>query len=225
MRRDTVKEEIEILYEDKDILVCVKPHGLPTQSKNIRITDVERWGKNHVFQENPGKSPYIAVIHRLDQPVKGILVLGKNKKAAGNLSRQLQTGSFGKYYMAKVEGVPAKPEGDLVNFMVKNGRENTSMICEKERPEAKEARLHYQVLEIEKDSSLLEIHLDTGRHHQIRVQMAHMGNPLMGDVKYNTRTQENVSKSVLCLCAYKLEFRHPMTGKVMRFQLGPEEWW
>lgn len=225
MRRESNKEEIEILYEDKDILVCVKPHGIPTQSKNLRIMDVERWGKNHVFQGNPGKSPYIAVIHRLDQPVKGILVLGKNKKAAGNLSKQLQTGSFGKYYMAKVEGTMGKPEGELVNFMVKNGRENTSSICEKETLGAKEARLSYRVVETFEDSSLLEIHLDTGRHHQIRVQMAHMGNPLVGDAKYNTRTQGKNSESVLCLCAYKLEFRHPTTGNLMDFQLKAEEWW
>ncbi len=225
MRRERNKEEIEILYEDKDILVCVKPHGIPTQSKNLRIMDLERWGKNHVFQENPGKSPYIAVIHRLDQPVKGILVLGKNKKAAGNLSSQLQTGEFGKYYMAKVEGITEKKEGNLANYIVKNGRENTSCICEKESLGAKEARLSYRVVETFEDSSLLEIHLDTGRHHQIRVQMAHMGNPLVGDAKYNTRTQENFSESVLCLCAYKLEFRHPTTGNFMDFQLKAEEWW
>lgn len=225
MRRGNNKEEIEILYEDKDILVCVKPHGIPTQSKNLRITDVERWGKNHLFQENPGKTPYIAVIHRLDQPVKGILVLGKTKQAAGKLSKQLQTGSFGKYYMAKVEGIPEKSEGDLVNFLVKNERENTSEVCEKDRPKAKEARLHYRLVETEKDSSLLEIHLDTGRHHQIRVQMAYMGNPLVGDVKYNVGTRENHSKSVLCLCAYKLEFQHPITGESLHFELEPKEWW
>lgn len=225
MRRESNKEEIEILYEDKDILVCVKPHGIPTQSKNLRIMDLERWGKNHVFQENPGKSPYIAVIHRLDQPVKGILVLGKNKKAAGNLSSQLQTGEFGKYYMAKVEGIPEKKEGNLANYIEKNGRENTSCICEKESLGAKEARLSYRVVETFEDSSLLEIHLDTGRHHQIRVQMAHMGNPLVGDAKYNTQTQEKFSESVLCLCAYKLGFRHPTTGNLMDFQLKAGEWW
>lgn len=225
MRRGNNKEEIKILYEDKDILVCVKPHGIPTQSKNLRITDVEQWGKNHIFQENPGKSPYIAVIHRLDQPVKGILVLGKNKKAAGNLSKQLQAGSFGKYYMAQVEGVPEKSQGDLVNFLVKNERENTSEVCEKDRPKAKEARLSYRVVETKKDTSLLEIHLDTGRHHQIRVQMAYMGNPLVGDAKYNVGKQKNDSKSVLCLCAYKLEFQHPITGESLHFELGCEEWW
>ncbi len=223
MRRGLKKEEIKILYEDNDILVCVKPHGVPTQSKNLRITDVERWGKNHVFKENPGKEPYVAIIHRLDQPVKGILVLGKTKKAAGNLSNQLKTGTFGKYYMAKVEGIPEKDEGDLVDFLVKNGRENTSGICKKETPGAKEARLHYRVVESgDGDTSLLEIHLDTGRHHQIRVQMAHMGNPLVGDAKYNPG---NSVGSTLCLCAYKLEFKHPVTGKMLCFELEPKEWW
>ncbi len=224
MRRVTRNEEIEILYEDKDILVCLKPHGIPTQSKNLRITDVERWGKNHVFKEDPGKTPYIAVIHRLDQPVKGILVLGKNKKAAANLSRQLQTGSFGKYYMARVEGSPEKPEGDLLDYLVKNGRDNTSMICTQDTPQAKEARLHYRLVEARGDSSVLEIHLDTGRHHQIRVQMAHMGNPLVGDVKYGIQ-KEGCEKDVLCLCAYKLEFKHPTSGKAMHFELQAGEWW
>ena len=224
-------KEVNILYEDRDILVCVKPHGMATQSKSLRDADMERWVKNYLYRQGTsGKEPYVAVIHRLDQPVKGILVFAKNEKAARGLNKELQTGQFGKYYMAQVDGVPAKMEGILEDYLVKDGKNNVTRVGTANTKDAKIAKLHYKVMEIdstedEGDRALLEIHLDTGRHHQIRVQLSHMGCPLAGDTKYNSKSKEMQTWQQIHLCAYKLNFKHPASGKPMHFELEKDDWW
>ncbi len=213
-----------ILYEDSQIIVCRKPAGLPVQSARISVPDMVSLLKNHLAdtsgKNRRGREPYLAVIHRLDQPVEGLLVFAKTPAAAKDLNRQLTASGFGKYYHAVVNGIPEPREGTLENYLVKDGRSNTSRICEKDTSGAKHARLHYRVREIYDSSapvtSLVEIQLDTGRHHQIRVQMAHLGCPLVGDRKYGA--QRN-SAEPLRLCAYRLEFRHPASGKNMVFEL------
>ena len=174
-----------VLYEDPHILVCIKPAGIPVQSRQLSVPDMVSILKNHLKSGVPGgKEPYLAIIHRLDQPVTGILVFAKTAKAAKSLNIQMQGSGFGKYYRALLLGVPDILEADLENFMVKNGRTNVSRICAKDTPGAKIARLHYRVSEIREPFSVAEIKLDTGRHHQIRVQMAHIGCPVAGDKKY-----------------------------------------
>ncbi len=139
----------------------------------------------------------------------------------------MTTSGFGKYYLAVAEGVPSEAEADLTDYLVKDARSNTSHICFKDTPQAKIAKLHYKVLAAGTTAdgsscSLLKIHLDTGRHHQIRVQMAHMEHPLIGDRKYNLT---GTSSPKLLLCAFRLSFRHPVTGKKMEFTLPvPEEY-
>ena len=125
---------LNILYEDPHILVCVKPHGIATQSKSIRYPDMVSLIKNHLAKSsgsrNPGSAePYLAVIHRLDQPVAGILVFAKTPAAAKDLNKQLQNQGFGKYYRALVANTPSTKEGTLKNYMVKDARTNTSRIC------------------------------------------------------------------------------------------------
>lgn len=207
---------INILYEDSDILVCEKPAGIATQSKRIGSPDMVSLLKNHLHQETPSKEPYLAVIHRLDQPVTGLLVFGKNKKAAANLSQQLTTSGFGKHYLAVLDKIPSESEGTLVDYMVKDRKINTSRICDQTTAGAKEARLHYKILKTEGETALADITLDTGRHHQIRVQMSHLGCPIQGDKKYGAP-----SGGQLQLYAYRLTFQHPKTGKPLSFQLDP----
>ena len=216
-----------IIYEDPHIIVCRKPAGIPTQTARIGTSDMESMLKNYL------SGGYLAVIHRLDQPVEGLLVFAKTPAAARELNRQLTTSGFGKYYRAVVQGVPEPAEGTLEDYMVKDGRTNTSRICDKSTPGAKSARLHYRIEKIFKDSdpaaSLVKIKLDTGRHHQIRVQMAHIGCPLVGDRKYGAcdpekADEKNVpvhtkSAEPLRLCAYRLEFKHPATRRNMIFEL------
>lgn len=206
-----------ILYEDAHIIVCRKPAGIPTQTARVSEQDMVSLLKNHL-----GAAPYLAVIHRLDQPVEGLLVFAKTPAAAKDLNRQLNTSGFGKYYRAVVCGIPNPPEGTLEDYLVKDGRTNTSRVCGKNTPGAKHAKLHYRVEEICRDTepvtSLVHIRLDTGRHHQIRVQMAHLGCPLAGDRKYGA--QESPKKAgALRLCAYRLEFTHPKSGKQMIYEL------
>lgn len=219
---------LNILYEDNHILVCEKPSGIAVQSRRIGTADMESLLKNHIFREGNGqRPPYLAVIHRLDQPVRGILVFAKTPFSAKELNHQLTDGSFGKYYRALVDGIPSKPEGILTDYMIKNGRTNLSSICAKDQPGAKQARLTYHTVAPEElffpapavssHQTELEIKLDTGRHHQIRCQLAHLGCPIVGDAKYNPNAQRGTT---ICLCAYKLEFRHPKTKKKLTFKLS-----
>ena len=154
---------LNILYEDPHILVCVKPHGIATQSKSIRYPDMVSLIKNHLAKASgtsgksgapksigsrtPGSAePYLAVIHRLDQPVAGILVFAKTPAAAKDLNKQLQNQGFGKYYRALVTNAPSEKEGTLEDYMVKDARTNTSRICSAKENGAKIARLHYDTV-------------------------------------------------------------------------------
>lgn len=214
-----------ILYEDGDILVCAKPHGLPVQIRRAGSPDLESLLKTHLVRQ--GQKPYLAVIHRLDQPVSGLLVFGKTKKSASSLNAQLTGGSFGKHYRALVDRCPPAPSGTLQDYLVKDGRSNTSRVCSPDTPGAKKAVLEYRTVsgessffpDAKEGQTELEIHLLTGRHHQIRVQLAHLGCPLAGDTKYNPSALSPGSWQVLKLCAFRLEFLHPVTGKKMQFCL------
>ncbi len=224
-------QSLDILYEDRHILVCVKPSGTATQSKNVKSQDMESLIKNHL-KINGSSNPYLAIVHRLDQPVKGIMVFAKTPFAAKELNRELQTGGFGKYYRALVCPAPAKPRGILKNFMVKDAKTNTSRICREGTPGAKEAKLTYETVpENQHYFSLpgeapgapapaeLDIRLHTGRHHQIRVQLARIGCPIIGDTKYNPEASVQTGWQELKLCSYRLEFTHPKTKKRMKFCL------
>lgn len=217
-----------IIYEDKQIIVCHKPAGVPVQSSRVSTPDMVSILKKHLAQERTsgsrkpspaGQAPYLAVIHRLDQPVEGLLVFAKTPAAARELNRQLTSSGFGKYYLAVVRGIPSPSEADLMDYLVKDGRSNTSRVCTAETPGARPARLHYRLAETYGEgsgtSSLLQIQLDTGRHHQIRVQMANLGCPLVGDRKYGERE----SSGPLMLCACRLVFRHPGDQREMSFEL------
>ena len=216
-------KHIEILYEDAHILVCIKPHGVPTQSRRAGTPDMESLVKNHIYQSAPEKGePYLAVIHRLDQPVKGILVFAKTPFAAKELNRQLQSHGFAKYYRALTDGHPSQKEGTLEDYLIKDGRANTSRVCASGTAGAKLARLHYAVVEQgpflfdqapndDAPRTELDIRLDTGRHHQIRVQFASRGFPLLGDARYGKGGRQ------LCLWAYELSLIHPTKQERMVF--------
>ena len=208
-----------ILHEDPHILICHKPPGLPVQSKKINTPDLESSLLTYLISK--GEPPYLAVIHRLDQPVEGILVLAKNKAAAKDLNAQVQNGSMEKYYLAAVSGIPTKKESRLENELIKDANTNTSRVTKQKTPQSKKAILEYRVLKEAEDCSLLEIHLLTGRHHQIRVQMAYAGHPLLGDTKYNPQAGKEKEWQYIALCAYKLIFTHPKTKKKMEFQVKP----
>lgn len=221
---------LRVLYEDECLIVCYKPSGVPTQTAKLGAVDMVSLLKNYLYKkQTEKKEPYVAVIHRLDQPVEGILVFAKTTFAAKELNKGMQGAGFGKFYKAVLCGVPSEHVGVLENYLVKEGKTNTSRICAASEKDAKRATLSYEVLEISEDDdkaiSLVKVKLDTGRHHQIRVQMANIGCPIWGDAKYDVENgNSTVDKSwkQIALCAYRLEFIHPKTKKSMSFEIKPE---
>ena len=214
-----------ILYEDKDILVCHKPAGVAVQSARFGMADMESSLKNHLALKTPGKMPYLGIIHRLDQPVEGVLVFGKTPQATAWLNKQHQNGMMKKEYLAVFTGTPVKEkQGIWEDYLIKDGKTNTSRVTGKKDRMAKKAVLSYRIMDWRDDRGLAEIRLGTGRHHQIRVQMAHHGMPLWADGKYKKKEEmlEAEQGTAIGLCAWRLEFAHPKTGKKMKFEVQPE---
>lgn len=220
-------KKLEILFEDKDLLICRKPAGVATQTKRLGQQDMESLLKN--YRVKKGEPPYIGIVHRLDQPVEGVMVFAKNQQTAASLSKQVQDRVIGKYYYAVSANTPQANEGVLEDYLFTDKKMNFTQVVDNvyvENPlkEAKRAKLEYKVVETKADKTLFSIKLHTGRQHQIRVQMAHMGCPLVGDTKYNTQQstiEKNGSNAGLALCSYKLEFEHPTQKIPMQFEIQP----
>lgn len=214
---------LNIIFEDEQILVVKKDAGIPVQAGKLRIMDLQGLIKNELYKRNrSGGEPYLGLVHRLDQPVEGVMVFAKTPQAAADLSKQVTDGRMKKYYLALLCGKPAEKKGTLVDYLLKDGRTNTSSVAEKGVKDAKRSELNYQVLKENDETALVEVELLTGRHHQIRVQMANAGWPLYGDTKYNPQFQETTEYVQTALCAYKLQFVHPKTKKVMKFCIEPD---
>lgn len=205
---------LNIIYEDAQMIVCHKPSGLAVQNASFEKKDLESIVRNYLAEKNGNGVPYLGVIHRLDQPVQGLTVFAKDSKSAASLSAQVQDGRMKKYYLAVTSAVPEKKEADLEHYLKKDGRTNTSSVVNKGVAGGKKAILHYRVLEESENCALMEIELFTGRHHQIRVQMAAAGAPLLGDHKYNPKGDEH---NMIGLCANRLVLIHPKNGKKMEF--------
>lgn len=208
-----------ILYEDQELLVVNKPSGLAVQCAGTRKKDLESMVKTWIYEQSGQANPYLGVVHRLDQPVQGIVVFARTPQTAAALSRQLQEGGMKKVYLAVACGTPKQESGRLEHYLKKDGRTNLSQVVDASCRGAKKAVLEYRVREQREGLSLLEIHLLTGRHHQIRVQTAAAGMPLYGDQKYNPKAQNGQQ---IALCASRLELKHPKMGKPMCFTCKPD---
>lgn len=214
---------LNILYEDESLLIVKKDAGIPVQAGKLRMMDLQGLIKKELYRrDKTAGEPYLGLVHRLDQPVEGVMVFAKTPQAAADLSRQVTDGRMKKHYLALLCGKPSEKRGTLVDYLAKDGRTNTSSVVPKETKDAKRAELNYQVLKEGKTTALVQIGLITGRHHQIRVQMANAGWPLYGDTKYNPRFQQTEEYVQTALCAYRLSFIHPKTKKQMEFQITPE---
>ena len=209
---------LEIIFEDEFIIVCKKPPGIPTQTPKSGVTDMISLLKN--YRVAKGEPPYVGLVHRLDQPVEGVMVFAKDKKSAAALSAQMQAHTFEKYYYAMVEGTFSPACGTLENYLLRDGKSNVSSVVPKDTTGAKRAELSYETVKTMEDRSLVRIQLKTGRHHQIRVQLASVGCPIVGDTKYNQELSDTTGWQTIRLCAYKLDFKHPITHKTMHFQLA-----
>ena len=180
---------MELLYEDQNIAVVVKPVGLDSE-KEIP----------NVLQEQLGGSFF--AVHRLDQNVGGVMVYARNNKTAAELSRQIQSGSFVKEYVAMVHGVPEEA-GDWTDLLFKDSRKNKVFVVKKERAGVKKARLTYKRLTAG-EQSLVRVRLHTGRSHQIRVQFSSRGFPLVGDHKYGSRAKDTAPMLFSCCLQFDL---------------------
>lgn len=211
-----------IVYEDKHLIVCQKPAGVPVQSAGVGVLDLECACLNylHEKQTNKAQTPYVGVVQRLDQPVEGLVVLAKNKKAAGELGKQVQDKRMKKFYLAVTDGEMKPSEGLLQDWLIKDSKNRMAKVVPEGTKGSKEARLRYRVLKCQDGKSLLEIQLFTGRYHQIRAQLAHRGFPLAGDGKYHPDGRSQADG--IGLCAYRLCLFHPVSQKEMGWEIQPK---
>jgi len=221
----------KIIYEDAQVIVAYKPAGLATQTSKVGQADMVSELKNYLSAAQKGKAPYLGVIHRLDQPVEGLLVFAKTKQAVAALTKQLVQGTLNKQYYAVNCGNPPAEEGELVDYLYKDAAGKAVVVTGQQEmyPEAKKAVLQYRILKklsTENTVSMADIHIDTGRFHQIRAQMAHAGMALLGDHKYGNEKSlaQSMERGIrnVALCAYSVAFEHPQTGKELSFQVEPE---
>lgn len=200
---------MEIIYQDRDIVVCVKPPRVLSTDEPGGVPDLVRQALG---------TDNVRTVHRLDRVVSGLMVLARSKKAASELSRQIRDGEFQKEYMAVVHGT-TEPAGTLCDLLLRNKTERKTYIVLEPGKDVQEAILHYQTLNTGNDLSRVRIQLETGRTHQIRAQFSGRGWPLVGDQKYST-LQENCE---IALWSYRLAFKHPYTGEPVEFILDPPE--
>lgn len=203
------------LYEDNHIIIVHKECGEIVQGDKTGDTplseSVKHWLKEKYAK--PG-NVFLGVVHRLDRPVAGIVVFAKTSKALKRLNDMFRKGEVSKTYWAIVQNAPEKQDETLINWLVRNEKQNKSYAHENEVPNSKKAILHYKVLGSSDHYTLLEINLQTGRHHQIRCQLAHMGCTIKGDLKYGARRSN--PDGGISLLARRIEFVHPVShDKIM----------
>lgn len=218
---------LEVIWEDAEVIVVYKPAGAESQSSRSFSADMVSEIKRHIHSSSPAKGePYVGVIHRLDKPVSGLMVYAKTKKAAAELSRQVSGNDMTKKYKVVLCGKVVDKVDHFVDYLLKDGKTNTSRIVDKGITGAKRAELQFRSLQTTETKeygwlTLAEVELVTGRHHQIRVQMAGRGWPVWGDHKYNPAFRGGNGKMLIGLASCELVFLHPQTPKKMTFKRNP----
>jgi 23S rRNA pseudouridine1911/1915/1917 synthase len=205
-----------VFYQDNHLLVLYKPAGLPVQADETRDVSLLELGKLWIkdVYKKPGRV-FLGMVHRLDRPVAGVVLFCRTSKAAARISEQFRTGTTEKYYLAVLEGELKRKSGSLINFIER--RENrSSLVVPAKTPGAREARLSFSTLDFAQGRTLVRIKLETGRRHQIRVQFAHIGNPVAGDLRYGAPSP--LPQKQIALFARELIVTHPVLGERLRFE-------
>ncbi|MCA0933592.1 RNA pseudouridine synthase [Lutimonas saemankumensis] len=208
MKRST-KNNLQVLYEDNHLLVVNKRVGDIVQGDKTGDKPLSEVVKEYIAEkyQKPGKV-FLGVVHRLDRPTTGIVIFARTSKALERMNKMLRDKEIRKTYWALVEGVPAKNKGTLEHHLKKNPKNNKSTAFLKASSDSKKATLHYkEILRLDR-YSLLEINLETGRHHQIRTQLSFIGHPIKGDLKYGSKRSNK--DGGIHLHATRIEFIHPV---------------
>jgi len=209
--------KLNVIHEDNHLLVVFKPHRLLIQSDERGGPTLFRqaceWLKEKY--QKPG-NVYLGMIHRLDRPVSGLVVFGKTSKGASRLSEQMRQKNIKKKYLALVEGRINPPSGVCTHFITPP-LDSRSLVFEKEQEGTKKAELAYEVLASKNNYSLVSIDLITGRRHQIRAQLAHLGSPIVGDGRYGAKTP--FLEGSIALIASELKLSHPTTDELLHFKV------
>ena len=201
---------MDIIYEDNHLIAVNKNcHEIVQGDKtgDIPLSDtLKAWVKEKYAK--PG-NVFIGVAHRLDRPVTGVVLFAKTSKSLSRLNELFRLGKVKKTYWAIIKNPPPEPEGELIHWIVRNEKQNKSVAFDTEKETAKQAILHYRLLSKSERYCLLEIDLKTGRHHQIRCQLAKIGCPVKGDLKYGA--ERSNPDGGISLHARKLSFIHPVS--------------
>ena len=204
-----------VVYEDNHIIVVNKTSSEIVQGDKTGDTPLSEMVKQYLKEKyNKPGNVFIGVTHRLDRPVSGLVVLAKTSKALPRLNEMFRNGEVKKTYWAIVKECPKETEGELVHYLVRNEKQNKSYAYDKEVKNSKKAVLHYKLIGHSQNYYLLEVDLKTGRHHQIRCQLAKMGCPIKGDLKYGS-PRSNPDGSI-CLHARTVQFVHPVSKEMIR---------
>ena len=199
-----------VVYEDNHLIIVSKTAREIVQGDKTGDIPLSETVKQYLKDKDrkPGQV-FLGVVHRLDRPVSGLVLFAKTSKALSRLNEMFRTNQVKKTYWAIVKQRPPQEEGTLVHWMVRNEKQNKSYAYDKEKPGAKRAVLHYRLIGASDNYSLLEVQLETGRHHQIRCQLAKMGCPIKGDLKYGF-PRSNPDGSI-SLHARRLQLEHPVS--------------
>lgn len=215
-------QKLKVIYEDNHIIVVEKLPNIPSQADKTNDTNMLEIIKQYLKEtyHKPG-NVYLGLIHRLDRPVGGVMVFAKTSKAAARLSQQVRNHEFKKEYLVIVNGKMEKQKDILEDYLLKNERNNVSKVVKKDTKNSKYAKLEYESLFYQEDINLsvLRVLLHTGRHHQIRVQLASRNHSICGDQKYGTRGRGKQ----IALWAYRLTIKHPITKEELSFVSLPEK--
>ena len=212
----STKDNLEVLFEDNHLLIVNKKsgdivHGDKTGDKPL--SDVVKEYIKEKYNK-PGEV-FLGVVHRLDRPTSGVIIFARTSKALERLNKMLRERTISKTYWAVVKNTPLKEKDSLIHFLKKNPKNNKSTVFTKETDASKKAILHYSVIKKLDNYSLLEIDLETGRHHQIRAQLSFIGSPIKGDLKYGA-SRSNKDGSIH-LHARKISFTHPVSKENILF--------
>ena len=221
MKLTTNAENVDVLYEDNHVIGINKRVGDIVQGDKTGDIPLSEHLKAYLKKKyNKSGEAYLGVVHRLDRPTTGVVLFAKTSKALSRLNAMFaDKAQVQKTYWALVDAMPPATEGTLTHWLVRNEKQNKSVAYNKEVQQSKKAVLHYKLLKSFEHYHLLEIDLITGRHHQIRAQLAAIGLHIKGDLKYGAKRSN--PDGGICLHAYKLTFEHPVKKEVISIEAAP----